>query len=86
MWRRFEGNLWRLFFDRAIAYNEQNEYASAEKQFRRAQQLLLTEYGLNEETRPTYSHILYRRAHNLFMIDGMQDSSYAYFKELYDLS
>lgn len=86
MWRRFEGDLWRLFFDRAIAYNEQNEYASAEKQFRRAQQLLLTEYGLNEETRPTYCHILYRRAHNLFMIDGMQDSSYTYFKELYDLS
>lgn len=81
-----EGNTWRPFFDRAIAHYEQREYKTAEEQFRRAQQLLLAEYGLNEETKPTYCHILYRRAHNLFMIDMMEDSSYVCFKELYHLS
>ncbi len=78
--------MWRLFFDRAIAHDEQKEYDAAEKLYDRAQHLLLIEYGLTEETKPTYCHILYRRAHNLFMIDGMEDSSYVLFKELYDLS
>lgn len=81
-----EGNMWRLFFDRAIAHDEQKEYDAAEKLYDRAQHLLLIEYGLTEETKPSYCHILYRRAHNLFMIDGMEDSSYVLFKELYDLS
>jgi len=81
-----EGNLWSAFFERAISLNENNEYEKAEEQFRTAQQLLLEEFGLNEITHATYCHILYRRAHNLFLLDGMQDSSYVCFKELYDLS
>lgn len=81
-----EGNLWSAFFERAITLNDNNEYEEAEEQFRKAQQLLLEEFGLNEITYSTYCHILYRRAHNLFLIDGMQDSSYVCFKELYDLS
>ena len=81
-----EGNLYSAFFERAITLNDNNEYEEAEEQFRKAQQLLLEEFGLNEITYSTYCHILYRRAHNLFLIDGMQDSSYVCFKELYDLS
>ena len=81
-----EGNLWSAFFERAISLNENNEYDEAVEQVRKAQQLLLKEFGLNEITYSTYCHILYRRAHNLFLIDGMQDSSYVCFKELYDLS
>ena len=81
-----EGNLWRPFFERAITFNENNEYEEAEEQFREAQQLLLEEFGLNEATHATYCHILYRRAYNLFLLDGMQDSSYVCFKELHDLS
>ena len=81
-----EGNLFSIFFERAISLNANNEFENAEEQFRKAQQLLLEEFGLNETTHATYCHILYRRAHNLFLIDGMQDSSYVCFKELYDLS
>lgn len=81
-----EGNLWSAFFERAITLNDNNEYEKAEEQFRTAQQLLLKEFGLNEITHATYCNILYRRAHNLFLIDGMQDSSYVCFQELYDLS
>ena len=81
-----EGNLWRPFFEQAINFNENNEYVAAEEQFNKAQQLLLDEFGLNDNTIASYCHILYRRASNLFLIDGVQDSSYKYFKELYDLS
>lgn len=81
-----EVNLYSAFFERAITFNDNNEYEEAEEQFRKAQQLLLEEFGLNEITYSTYCHILYRRAHNLFLINGMQDSSYVCFKELYDLS
>ena len=81
-----EGNLYSVFFERAISLNENNEYEKAEEQFRKAQQLLVEEFGLNETTHATYCHILYRRAHNLYLIDGLQDSSYICFTELYDLS
>lgn len=81
-----EGNLWRPFFERAITFNENGEYAAAEDYFREAQRLILDEFGLNDATNATYCHILYRRAHNLFLMDNMQDSSYVCFKELYDLS
>lgn len=81
-----QSNLWRTFYERAIAFYENKDYRAAEKQFKHAQQLLLTEYGLNDATHSTYCQILYRRAHNLYMIDGMTDSSYFCFKELYELS
>ena len=81
-----EGNLWRPFFERAITFNENGEYAAAEDYFREAQRLILDEFGLNDATNATYCHILYRRAHNLFLMDNMQNSSYVCFKELYDLS
>jgi len=81
-----EGNLFKPFFEQAMMLSDNNEYIAAEEQYRKAQKLLLYEFGLNDITNATYCHILYRRAHNLFLIDGMQDSSYACFKELYDLS
>lgn len=81
-----EGNLWRTFFEQAILLNENSEYAAAEENFRKAQQLLLDEFGLNNATNATYCHILYRRAQNLFLMDEMQDSSFVCYKELYDLS
>lgn len=81
-----EGNLWRPFFEQAILLNENSEYAAAEENFRKAQQLLLDEFGLNNTTNAAYCHILYRRAQNLFLMDEMQDSSYLCYKELYDLS
>lgn len=81
-----EGNRWSVFFERAITLNENDEYEEAEEQFRKAQQSLLEEFGLNEITHATYCNILFRRAENLFLLDGLQDSSYVCFKELYDLS
>lgn len=81
-----DGNQWNTFFEGAIKLNENKEYISAEKQFRKAQQSLIEEYGLNDTTIPTYCHILYQRAHNLFLIDELVDSAYLCFKELYGLS
>ncbi len=79
-------NKWNTFFERAIKLNENNEFILAEKHFKKAQQLLIDEYGLNDTTNSTYCHILYRRAHNLFLIDELVDSAYICFKELYNLS
>ncbi len=81
-----EGNLWKPYFERGIMLNENNECVAAEEQFKKAQQLLLDEFGLNDTTHSTYCHILYRRANNLYLIDDMMDSSYVCFKELYELS
>ena len=57
-----EGNRWSVFFERAITLNENDEYEEAEEQFRKAQQSLLEEFGLNEITHATYCNILFRRA------------------------
>lgn len=81
-----EENRWKTFFERAITLNEAKNFKAAEEQFKQSQNLLLAEFGLNDATNPTYCHILYRRAHNLFQIDELVDSSYVCFKELYDLS
>ena len=81
-----DGNQWNTYFESAIKFNESKEYVAAEKQFRKSQQSIIEEYGLNDTTIPTYCHILYRRAHNLFLIDELVDSAYLCFKELHSLS
>ena len=78
-----DGNQWNTFFEGAIKLNESKEYISAEKLFKKAQQSLIEEYGLNDATIPTYCHVLYQRAHNLFLIDELVDSAYLCFKELH---
>jgi len=81
-----DGNHWNTYFENAIKFYESKEYVAAEKQFKKSQQSLIEEYGLNDTTIPTYCHILYRRAHNLFLIDELVDSAYLCFKELHGLS
>ena len=48
-----DGNQWNTFFEGAIKLNESKEYISAEKLFKKAQQSLIEEYGLNDATIPT---------------------------------
>ena len=83
---------WKNCLEKAIQLDDNKDFHKAEEFYHRAQDSLLIIWGLNEQTKPDYTYILYRRAHNLFILslitgeESKKDSACAYFEQAYNLS